>query len=85
MGFIKFSRQQLIFSASTWFDSEKYCHVSGQVLTPKYIPSFSWGSEGVRRYDFEKALQHIEGWKQLKGESITDSEITILKYIFDHF
>lgn len=61
------------------------CHVSGQGLTPKYIPSFSWGSEGVRRYDFEKALQHIEGWKQLKGESITDSEITILKYIFDHF
>lgn len=61
------------------------CNVFGIGLTPKYIPSFSWGSEGVKRYQFEKALQDIGGWKKLKEQSVTDAEISILKYIFDHF
>ena len=61
------------------------CNVFGSGLTPKYIPNFSWGSEGVDRYDFEKALLDIEGWKQLKGQTITKNEKSILKYIFDHF
>jgi UDP-N-acetylglucosamine diphosphorylase/glucosamine-1-phosphate N-acetyltransferase len=60
------------------------CHVSGAGLTPKYIPNFSWGSEGVKRYEWEKALQDIAGWKKLKNESLTDEEKSILKYIFDH-
>ncbi len=59
------------------------CHVQGQGLTPKYIPNFSWGSDGVTRYEFKKALLDIGGWKQLKGESMNDEEVSILKYIFD--
>ena len=61
------------------------CHVAGTGLTPKHIPSFSWGSEGIRRYDFEKAIMDIHGWKQLKGKGITDNEKSILKYIFENF
>jgi UDP-N-acetylglucosamine diphosphorylase/glucosamine-1-phosphate N-acetyltransferase len=61
------------------------CNVHGSGLTPKYIPGFSWGSEGVRRYDFEKALLDIAHWKQLKGKNISDNEKSILKYIFDNF
>ncbi len=61
------------------------CNVFGQGLTPKYIPNFSWGSEGVKRYEFDKALLDIEDWKQLKRQTITDGEKSILKYIFDHF
>lgn len=60
------------------------CHVSGAGLTPKYIPNFSWGSEGVKRYEWNKALLDIEGWKKLKNETLTDDEKSILKYIFDH-
>jgi UDP-N-acetylglucosamine diphosphorylase / glucose-1-phosphate thymidylyltransferase / UDP-N-acetylgalactosamine diphosphorylase / glucosamine-1-phosphate N-acetyltransferase / galactosamine-1-phosphate N-acetyltransferase len=59
------------------------CHVQGQGLTPKYIPNFSWGSDGVTRYELKKALLDIEGWKQLKGETTNDEEVSILKYIFD--
>ena len=33
------------------------CNIFGNGLTPKYIPSFSWGSEGVKRYEYKKALQ----------------------------
>ena len=58
------------------------CNVFGSGLTPKYIPNFSWGSEGVKRYEFEKALLDIDGWKKLKGQSVTEDEKSILKYIF---
>ncbi|MBL7743826.1 MAG: glucose-1-phosphate thymidylyltransferase [Chitinophagaceae bacterium] len=59
------------------------CNVFGNGLTPKYIPGFSWGSEGVKHYEFEKALSDIEAWKQLKGRSVTDTEKKILRYIFE--
>jgi len=61
------------------------CNVYGSGLSPKYIPSFSWGSEGVKRYELEKAFLDIEDWKKLKAQTITASERSILKYIFDNF
>jgi UDP-N-acetylglucosamine diphosphorylase/glucosamine-1-phosphate N-acetyltransferase len=61
------------------------CNVYGSGLTPKYIPSFSWGSDGVEKYQFDKALSDIANWKRLKGEQVTADEKTILKHIFDRF
>jgi len=61
------------------------CNVFGNGLTPKYIPSFSWGSEGVNRYRLEKALADIQGWKNLKGSVISADEQMILQYIFEKF
>ncbi len=61
------------------------CNVFGSGLTPKNIPSFSWGSEGVKRYAFDKAISDIDNWKKLKGQQITDNEKSILKYIFEKF
>jgi UDP-N-acetylglucosamine diphosphorylase/glucosamine-1-phosphate N-acetyltransferase len=61
------------------------CNVFGNGLTPKHIPGFSWGSDGIDRYRFEKALEDIEAWKQLKGSTLTDNERSVLKYIFDNF
>jgi UDP-N-acetylglucosamine diphosphorylase/glucosamine-1-phosphate N-acetyltransferase len=60
-------------------------NVFGNGLTSKYIPSFAWGSDGVERYDFEKALANISNWKALKKEALTESEKLILKHIFDHY
>jgi UDP-N-acetylglucosamine diphosphorylase/glucosamine-1-phosphate N-acetyltransferase len=54
-------------------------------LTPKYIPNFSWGSDGLRRYELQKALADIDSWKKLKGEYITENEKTILSYIFKNY
>ncbi len=56
------------------------CNVFGIGLTPKYIPSFSWGSEGVSRYRLEKAIADIQGWKKLKGAVISADEKMILQY-----
>ncbi|MEO7923187.1 MAG: putative sugar nucleotidyl transferase [Chitinophagaceae bacterium] len=61
------------------------CNIFGSGLTPKYIPHFSWGSEGVKRYEFEKALLDIADWKKLKGQELGEEEKSILKYIFTHF
>jgi UDP-N-acetylglucosamine diphosphorylase/glucosamine-1-phosphate N-acetyltransferase len=60
-------------------------NVFGNGLTPKYIPGFSWGCEGIERYEYEKALADIQNWKALKKENITENEKTILKHIFDHY
>ncbi len=54
-------------------------------LTPKYIPNFSWGSDGLRRYELGKALTDIDNWKKLKGKAITENEKTILTYIFKNY
>jgi UDP-N-acetylglucosamine diphosphorylase / glucose-1-phosphate thymidylyltransferase / UDP-N-acetylgalactosamine diphosphorylase / glucosamine-1-phosphate N-acetyltransferase / galactosamine-1-phosphate N-acetyltransferase len=61
------------------------CNVFGIGLTPKHIPNFSWGSEGIKRYEYEKALLDIEGWKKLKAETTSDNEKMILKHIFEKF
>lgn len=60
-------------------------NVYGNGLTPKYIPSFSWGSDGLQRYDLEKALADINNWKVLKGNGLTSEEEIILKHIYSHY
>ncbi len=57
-------------------------HVFGNGATPSYLPSFSWGYE-QEVYDFERAIQHIGKWKNLKGHALNDEEIKQLKNIFD--
>jgi UDP-N-acetylglucosamine diphosphorylase / glucose-1-phosphate thymidylyltransferase / UDP-N-acetylgalactosamine diphosphorylase / glucosamine-1-phosphate N-acetyltransferase / galactosamine-1-phosphate N-acetyltransferase len=58
-------------------------NVFGAGLTPKYIASFSWGSNGSVKYAFEKALQDISNWKKLKNQLLTEKEIQTLQHIFD--
>jgi UDP-N-acetylglucosamine diphosphorylase / glucose-1-phosphate thymidylyltransferase / UDP-N-acetylgalactosamine diphosphorylase / glucosamine-1-phosphate N-acetyltransferase / galactosamine-1-phosphate N-acetyltransferase len=61
------------------------CNVFGNGLTPKFIPHFSWGADGIQRYELDKALAHIDNWKALKKEHRTDAETFILTHIFDHY
>jgi UDP-N-acetylglucosamine diphosphorylase/glucosamine-1-phosphate N-acetyltransferase len=61
------------------------CNIFGTGLTPKYVPSFSWGADGIQRYQFDKALEHIANWKGLKKQTVTDAETFILRHIFDHY
>lgn len=60
-------------------------NVFGSGLSPKYIPSFSWGAEGMERYRFDKALKDIAAWKALKKRALTEQELIILRHIFDHY
>jgi UDP-N-acetylglucosamine diphosphorylase / glucose-1-phosphate thymidylyltransferase / UDP-N-acetylgalactosamine diphosphorylase / glucosamine-1-phosphate N-acetyltransferase / galactosamine-1-phosphate N-acetyltransferase len=60
-------------------------HVFGNGLTPKFIPSFSWGADGIQSYRFENAIRDINNWMQLKGRTLSGSETSILRHIFDHY
>ena len=46
---------------------------------PTFIKSFSWGN---KNYEFEKALEHIENWKKLKGHLLSVEEKNILSDIY---
>lgn len=58
-------------------------NIVGEGLTPKYIPSFTWGTKGFSKYEFEKALTNINNWKKLKNLEVTEEEIQHLKHIFE--
>jgi len=60
------------------------CNVFGNGLTPGHIPSFSWGYSDPKKYQLDKALQHIANWKKLKDLTLTNTEIQILQHIFDN-
>lgn len=80
-----YSRTAINTSINTGTVIGACANVYGNGLTPKFIPSFSWGSDGLQRYELEKAFMDINNWKVLKGSAITASEKTILKHIFDHY
>lgn len=80
-----YSRTSINTSINTGTVIGVCCNVYGNGLTSKYIPSFSWGSEGIERYELGKALIDIQAWKALKRQTITENEKKILKHIFDHY
>lgn len=58
-------------------------NVFGEGLTPSFIPSFSWGTRAMARYQFDKAMEHIGNWKKLKHAQLHEQERTRLRLIFD--
>ena len=61
------------------------CNVFATGLTPKLIPSFTWGCDGITRYKLSKALEDVDKWKNLKGMSITEREKEILTDIYKKY
>ena len=61
------------------------CNVFGEGLTPKLIPSFTWGCDGITRYKLSKAIEDLDRWKNLKGMTITEKEKQILTDIYKKF
>jgi UDP-N-acetylglucosamine diphosphorylase/glucosamine-1-phosphate N-acetyltransferase len=59
------------------------CNIFGEGAPPKYIPDFSWGQDGLVRYEWDKALRDIANWKKMKGQVLRENEIQALRHIFD--
>jgi UDP-N-acetylglucosamine diphosphorylase/glucosamine-1-phosphate N-acetyltransferase len=59
------------------------CNVFGEGLTPKYIPSFSWGFDNKQKYQLDKALRDIASWKRFKGRELTGAEVQNIQSIFE--
>jgi UDP-N-acetylglucosamine diphosphorylase / glucose-1-phosphate thymidylyltransferase / UDP-N-acetylgalactosamine diphosphorylase / glucosamine-1-phosphate N-acetyltransferase / galactosamine-1-phosphate N-acetyltransferase len=56
------------------------CNIFQAGFPPKFIPSFTWGTE---RYLLNKAIEDIANWKRFKGELVTTEEIAQLEKIFE--
>jgi len=52
-------------------------------LTPKFIPSFSWGMDGTDRYQLDKAIRDISNWMGFKGTGPDDDMIRTLTEIYN--
>ena len=55
------------------------CNIFGQIVPPKFIDNFTWGTES---YEFEKAMTDIANWKNLKNKKLEEKEIQQLKKIY---
>lgn len=58
------------------------CNIVAPGLTPKHIPNFSWGADGISRYKLKRALIDINNWKKLKGATLTENEKQVLTTIY---
>lgn len=77
-----YSRTAINTSINTGTVIGTCANVFGSGLTPKYIPSFSWGFDRKRRYKLDKALLDINNWKKLKNENLARTEADILTTIY---
>lgn len=79
------SRSAINTSFNTGTVAGVSCNIFAAGLTPKLIPNFSWGCDGIERYKLDKALEDIDKWKKLKGSSISADEKRILSDIYKKF
>ncbi len=55
------------------------CNIFEAGFPPKHVADFTWGNE---KYAIEKAVEHIDNWKKLKGQYLTEQEKNILKALY---
>lgn len=75
-----YSRSAIHTSFNTATFAGAACNIFGEGFPPKKIPNFSWGYSG--RYDFDKAITHIQNWKKLKNQTITTRESGMLEHLY---
>lgn len=75
-----YSRSAINTSFNTGTFAGISSNIFGQGLTPRYLPNFTWGF--AQRYVFDKAVEHLARWKQLKQRELTPEEIQVLAYLF---
>ena len=60
------------------------CNIFGSGFPRNFIPSFSWGgAQGVKPYDFEKAISVAEIVMDRRGMKLTDEYIKMLRAVHD--
>lgn len=57
-------------------------NVFGAEFPAKFISSFTWGI-GSEKYNFDKAIESANNMMERRGTSLSEAEISILKYISD--
>ena len=61
------------------------CNIFGSGFPEKFVPSFSWGgSDGMKTYAFDKAMDTANRMMGRRGRKLTEAEIDLFKFVFDH-
>ena len=61
------------------------CNIFGGGFPEKFVRSFSWGgSEGITKYDFNRAMETANRMMNRKGIALSETEIKMYRYIYDH-
>jgi UDP-N-acetylglucosamine diphosphorylase/glucosamine-1-phosphate N-acetyltransferase len=71
-----YSRSAINTSFNTATTVGVCCNIFEKEFVPKNIPDFTWGKE---RYQWQKALDHINNWKKMKNSELSKQEIAILE------
>lgn len=76
-------------SINTSFNTGTVVGVSANIfqpgtLTPKFIPSFSWGVDDTEKYRFDKAVEDITNWMAFKHARPDHTIIDKLKDIYNN-
>jgi UDP-N-acetylglucosamine diphosphorylase/glucosamine-1-phosphate N-acetyltransferase len=56
------------------------CNIFDGGFPPKHVADFTWGN---KKYELEKALEHIGNWKKLKGQQLTETEKEIIITLYN--
>jgi hypothetical protein len=77
-----FSRSAIHTAFNTGTITGICCNIFGDgSLTPKFIPSFSWGTDSGIRYDIGKALEDIRAWMRFKNRELGPDMENIIRKI----
>ena len=57
------------------------CNVFGGHFPAKFVPSFSWGDDGV--YRLPEALKDAGKWMALKGHTLTAKDSSVLEAVYE--
>lgn len=75
-------------SINTSFNTATVVGISANIfqpgpLLPKFIPSFSWGTDG-ETYELQKAIRDINNWMTFKNTALTKDQIQTLTDIYNN-
>lgn len=56
------------------------CNIFGGLDNRKFFRNFTWGAV---EYELEKAVEHLDNWKRMKGQEITKEEIDLIKNLYN--
>ena len=55
----------------------------GDVIPPKVVPSFAWGSDGSARYDLDKCLETMVVVKSRRKQEFTPAERELYRRLYE--
>jgi UDP-N-acetylglucosamine diphosphorylase/glucosamine-1-phosphate N-acetyltransferase len=61
------------------------CNIFGGGFPEKFVRSFSWGgSDGITKYDFNRAMETAARVMERRGKKLSDNEIELYRHLYSN-